>query len=311
MRQFVQLDGFRATDAGPLVSGHRGARGVLPENTLEGFAFCQLIGVASIEFDVVMTKDRVPVVVHNHTLDGSLTRDAGGLWLSDPGPKVSDMTLAEIRACDIGMANRATEYGRRFDDQAALPTAKVPTLDEVLAFAAAPQQAGLHLLLEMKTDPDAQDMTQERQEMAAAVVAAVEAAGVADRTAMHSFDWAILDVCRDLAPHMPTSYLSYLPKPISETPKAADRTVMPDLTQLDVSLPQAVKAAGGQMWCPFFMDVTEELVVEAHDLDLLVNAWTVNATREINRMIDIGVDGIVTDFPGRVQDCLLRRAAAQ
>lgn len=74
-----------------------------------------------------------------------------------------------------------------------------------------------------------------------------------------------------------------------------------------MSLPQAVADAGGQMWCPFFMEVTQEQVEEAHALGLLVNAWTVNSVRDINRMIDMGLDGIVTDFPGRVQDCLLRR----
>ncbi|GAA6182525.1 glycerophosphodiester phosphodiesterase [Shimia sp. NS0008-38b] len=308
MSQFVQLDGFRATSAGPRVSGHRGARGVLPENTMESFAFCQTIGVASIEFDVVMTKDRVPVVVHNHTLDGSLARGGDGHWLPDPGPWVSELTLAEVMACDIGAANRGTDYGRRFDDQATLPTAKVPTLAEVLAFTAAPEQSGLHLFIEMKTDPNAADMAQERHDMAAAVIKEVRAAGVAHRVAMHSFDWAILDECRAQAPDLPTSYLSYLPKPMSDTPQTADRTVMPDLTQLKVSLPQAVADAGGQMWCPFFLDVTQDLVTEAHDLGLLVNAWTVNGVREINRMIDIGVDGIVSDFPGRVQHCLLRRS---
>ncbi|MBO9478425.1 glycerophosphodiester phosphodiesterase [Shimia sp. R11_0] len=304
MSQFLQLAGFRAGPDGPRVSGHRGARGVLPENTLEGFAFCQTIGVDSIEFDVVMTKDRVPVVVHNHTLDGSLARDASGLWLPDPGPRVAEMTLQDLRACDIGAANRATEYGRRYSDQARLPSARVPTLDEVLAFAA---KSDLYLFVEMKTDPDAPDMEQERRDMAQAVVAAVRKAGVANRVAMHSFDWGILEVCRKIAPDLPTSYLSYVTKNPQEEAQSADRTVEPDLTQLTVSLPQAVADAGGQMWCPFFMEVTQEQVEEAHALGLLVNAWTVNSVRDINRMIDMGLDGIVTDFPGRVQDCLLRR----
>ncbi len=308
MSQFTQLEGFRATGAGPRVSGHRGARGVLPENTMEGFAFCQQIGTASIEFDVVMTKDRVPVVVHNHTLDGALARGPNGVWLPDPGPRVAEMTLEELRACDVGAANRATEYGRRFSDQATLPTAKAPTLAEVLDFAARPENASLSLLLEMKTDPDAPDLAQEREEMVAAIVAQVRAAALADRTVMHSFDWAILDVARAQAPEMPTSYLSYLPKGFPG--ENVDRTVMPDWEEIPPSLPKAVVEAGGQMWCPHFLDVTAELVAEAHDLGLVVGTWTANSIKEINRMIDCGVDSIVTDYPGRVQDCLLRRAAA-
>ncbi|MBO9400235.1 glycerophosphodiester phosphodiesterase family protein [Shimia sp. R9_3] len=308
MRQYGQLEGFRADAAGPRISGHRGARGVLPENTMEGFAFCQQIGVASIEFDVVMTKDRVPVVVHNHTLDGALARGADGLWLPDPGPRVAEMTLAEVQGCNVGAANRDTEYGRRFSDQATLPSAKAPTLADVLAFAAKPENASLSLLLEMKTDPDALDMAQEREEMVAAVAAEVRRAGVVERTVMHSFDWGILDVARAQAPEMPTSYLSYLPKGFPG--ENVDRTVMPRWKEIPPSLPKAVVEAGGQMWCPHFLDVTAELVEEAHGLGLVVGTWTVNEVADINRMIECGVDSIVSDYPGRVQDCLLRRAAA-
>ncbi|MDA5558282.1 glycerophosphodiester phosphodiesterase family protein [Shimia sp. MMG029] len=307
-QQFGQLDGFRADASGPRVSGHRGARGALPENTIEGFAFCQQIGIASIEFDVVMTKDRVPVVVHNHTLDGALARDAEGHWLPDPGPRVAEMTLAEVRACNVGMANRGTEYGRRFSDQAVLPHAQAPTLDDVLTFVAKPENASLSLLLELKTDPDAPDLAQERAEMVATVVAQVRAAGLVDRTVMHSFDWGILDVARAQAPEMPTSYLSYLPKGLPG--EDTDRTVMPSWEEVPASMPNAVVEAGGQMWCPHFLDVTPEGVAEAHALGLVVGTWTVNSVKEINRMIDCGVDSIVTDYPGRVQDCLLRRAAS-
>lgn len=307
MRHFGQLDGFRAEAALPRISGHRGARGVLPENTLEGFAFCQQIGAASIEFDVVMTKDGVPVVVHNHTLDGALARGADGAWLPNPGPRVADMTLSEVQSCDIGTANRQTEYGRRFADQATLPFARPPSLAEVLAFVAKPENSGLSLLLEMKTDPDASDLVQAREEMVAAVVKEVRAAALTERTVLHSFDWDLLDVARRQAPEMPTSYLSYMPKGLPG--EAADRTVMPAWSDIPASVPELVVAAGGQMWCPHFLDVTEELVAEAHALGLVVGTWTVNEVTDINRMIDCGVDCIVTDYPGRVQDCLLRRAA--
>ena len=70
-----------------------------------------------------------------------------------------------------------------------------------------------------------------------------------------------------------------------------------------------VADAGGQLWCPNVEDVTPELVAEARRLDLIVLAWTVNETGDIDRMIEAGVDGIVTDYPGRAQHRLRLRGA--
>jgi len=307
MTQFPQLDGFRGGPGLIRLIGHRGARGVMPENTIEGFAFTLDIGVRALEFDVVLTRDRVPVITHNHHLANSATRGCDGKWLTGPEPKVAALTLEEIRGYDVGGLDGHSIYGQRFPDQAFLSGLRIPRLSELLDLACQPEHSNLSLLLELKSDPGVRDDTTGRREVVAAVVAEVRARSLESRTVLHSFDWDLLDECRAQAPDMPTSYLSQLPENSDDPGEDSSKAVGPDYSALEVSVPRAVRDAGGQMWCPFYLDVTRDLVSEAHDLGLLVSVWTVNEHDDIERMIDAGVDGIVTDYPGRVQHHLLNR----
>lgn len=307
MTQFPQLDGFRGGPGLIRLIGHRGARGVMPENTIEGFAFTLDIGVRALEFDVVLTRDRVPVITHNHHLANSATRGCDGKWLTGPEPKVAALTLEEIRGYDVGGLDGHSIYGQRFPDQAFLSGLRVPCLSELLDLACQPDHSDLSLLLELKSDPEVRDDTTERREVVAAVVAEVRARGLEPRTVLHSFDWDLLDECRAQAPDMPTSYLSQLPENSDDPGEDSSKAVGPDYRALQVSVPRAVRDAGGQMWCPYYLDVTRDLVEEAHALGLLVSVWTVNEHDDIERMIDAGVDGIVSDYPGRVQRHLLNR----
>jgi glycerophosphoryl diester phosphodiesterase len=307
MTQFPQLDGFRGGPGLIRLIGHRGARGVMPENTIEGFAFTLDIGVRALEFDVVLTRDRVPVITHNHHLANSATRGCDGKWLTGPEPKVAALTLEEIRGYDVGGLDGHSIYGQRFPDQAFLSGLRVPRLTELLDLACQPEHSDLSLLLELKSDPEVRDDTTERREVVAAVVAEVRARSLEPRTVLHSFDWDLLDECRAQAPDMPTSYLSQLPENSDDPGEDSSKAVGPDYRALTVSVPRAVRDAGGQMWCPYYLDVTRDLVEEAHALGLLVSVWTVNEHDDIERMIDAGVDGIVSDYPGRVQRHLLNR----
>jgi glycerophosphoryl diester phosphodiesterase len=77
--------------------------------------------------------------------------------------------------------------------------------------------------------------------------------------------------------------------------------VTPDLDRPDISVPDEVSRAGGSLWCPYFSELTADDLARARELDLCVAVWTVNETADIDAMIDLGVDAIVTDYPGRVQ----------
>ena len=304
MSTYPQIEAYRGAAGLVRVIGHRGARGVMPENTLEGFRFTLDIGVEALEFDVVLSQDGVPMVTHNHALSATAVRDAQGQWLQRHDLKVANTPSELLRSYDVGGLDSRSEYGRRFPDQAFLSGVQMPRLAALLDLVGEPQYAHASLLLELKTDPTAADIVVARARQVAAVVAEVRERGLGARTVLHSFDWALLEECRRQAPEMPTSYLSMQP---TGTGVQGEDHAQPVLPENVTSLPAAVARAGGQMWCPWYRDVTSDLVAEAHELGLPVSVWTVNDRPDIEAMIEAGVDGIVTDYPGRVQRILLER----
>jgi len=127
------------------LEGHRGARGLEPENTLAAFRKAIAIGVTTIETDVAVTKDRVPVISHNPNLVPELVRDSTGKWLTTPGPSIHSLTLDELRRYDIGRVNPDTKYARQFPEQQPSDGERFPTLRELLQLvAAAPRPVRLN-----------------------------------------------------------------------------------------------------------------------------------------------------------------------
>ncbi len=307
MTDYPQLDGFRGGPGIVRLIGHRGARGVMPENTMEGFEFALNAGVRAMEFDVVLTREKTPVITHNHHLLNAATRGDDGNWLRGDELKVAELSLSEIKKLDVGGLDGRTIYGKRFPDQVFMSDVRVPRLEELLDFAAQPEGKDLLLLLEMKSEPSNTGERRGCTTIVDAVVEAVRTKGLEHRTILHSFDWSVLEECARVAPEIPRSYLSQMPENEDEPGEDSQKSVSPDFHALGTSIPQAVAAAGGKLWCPYFMDVTPDRVAEAHELGLLVSTWTVNETDEINAMIDAGVDGIITDYPGRAQRILLGR----
>lgn len=307
MTQFPQLDGFRGAPGCVRIIGHRGARGVMPENTIEGFEFTLKIGVRALEFDVVLTRDQIPVITHNHHLLNATTRGNDGAWLTGEELKVSNLTLSQLKQLDVGGADGNTVYGQRFPDQVFMSGVRVPALNELFSLATRPEGQDLLFLLEMKSDPSVIGDKDANAAVVSKVVSEVRGRGLEDRTILHSFDWNLLEESARIAPDIPRSYLSELPDNLDPLGEDSSKEVAPDFTSLGVSIPKAVSDAGGKLWCPYYLDVTPELVAEAHDLGLIVCSWTANDVEDIHRMIDAGVDGIITDYPGRVQRILLAR----
>ena len=305
MKQFPQVAAFSGREGLIRVVGHRGARGIMPENTMEGFAFTLDCGVRLLEFDVVMTRDGVPVITHNHSLTNSIVRDQSGNWLQGEEPKVSDLDWADLAHLDVGGLDGRSDYGQRFPDQAFLYGVRIPRLSDLCALIAQPVYQDVHLMLEIKSDPDKLKDATARADVVAAVVAEVRALGLTQRTLMHSFDWALLAECKKQAPEMPTSYLTQLPENAADIGEDHAAPASPDLTVAGVSVPDLVAQEAGALWCPYYLDVTAIQVARARELGLRVAVWTVNEVADIDRMIGLGVDAIVTDYPGRVQRRLL------
>ena len=283
------------------VVGHRGARGIMPENSLVGFDFALSIGVNLLEFDVVMTKDHVPVITHNHELHGPSFRGPDGEFLNGACPRISTLEMANLTQFDIGRLDGQTEYGKRFPDQAQLDGIRVPRLSELLQLVSQPKYNKAHLMLELKSDPHHDGDTSKRGAFVYAVVSEVRNAGLADRTLLHSFDWSLLAECRHQQPDMPVSFLTQICESANEAGEDSSNTATPDFNLPGSSIPDEVSKAGGSLWCPYFKDINDTDLACARALGLCVAVWTVNTVEDIDRMIDLHVDAIITDYPGRVQ----------
>lgn len=308
MSRFSQLPAFQRGPGVIRLVGHRGARGVMPENTMEGFQFTLSCDVKLLEFDVAITRDGVPVITHNHHLTRSVARDEFGNWLQGEEPKLSSLTWADLAGYDVGGLDGQSAYGQRFPDQAYLHGSRIPRLADLCDLIGQPEHHEVYLMLEIKSDPDRRGDTAARAEIVSAVVDDIRRGGLTERTLMHSFDWDLLQECAVQAPEMPTSFLTQLPENDADVGEDEATQAGPDITRETYhTLPDLVSQAGGSLWCPYYLDVTADTVSAAQKLGLIVAVWTVNEADDIDRMIDLGVDAIVTDYPGRVQRKLVDR----
>lgn len=300
MKRTAAVNAFRGGEGLIRVVGHRGARGVLPENTLLGFEFAMTTGAPLLEFDVVMTADDVPVITHNHHVHAPTFRDANGAFLTEE-PKVSELTWAQLQSYDIGRIDGHSPYGQRFPDQAQIDGLRVPRLRDLLELVCDPRFEAAYLMLEIKSDPDFAHDEAVRQNLVRHVLAEVRETGTEDRVLLHSFDWSLLAECQRQAPDIPASFLTELPDNADEIGEDSSKTISPDFSGRAHLIPDLVVQAGGVLWCPYVYDVTQAAVTRAKELGLVVAVWTVNEPDDIARVASYGVDAIVTDYPGRVQ----------
>lgn len=307
MSKYPQVTAFSGDADTIRVVGHRGARGILPENSMVGFDFALSIGVDLLEFDVLLSGDDIPVITHNHEFHGSAVRGADGAFLNGENLRVASLTMADIERFDVGRLNVETEYGRRFPDQAQMDGVRVPRLSELLQLVSQPGYASACLMLELKSDPDLAQDSAERARIVSIVCDEVRRAEMTDRTLLHSFDWALLAECRRQAPDMPLSFLTQLQENEHDVGEDSSILVTPDFSNPDTSVPDEVSRAGGSLWCPHFTELDASSLARARELGLTIAVWTVNELDDIESMIDLRVDAIVTDYPGRVQQRLSER----
>jgi glycerophosphoryl diester phosphodiesterase len=275
-----------------LVIGHRGARGLFPENTVEGFRATAALGVSAFELDIGMTGDGAVVVCHDLAPDPDLTRDASGAWLAKPGPLIKLLTMAELARYDVGRSRPGSGISLRFPDQHPFDGARIPSLASALA--SLPEAM---FIIEIKTDPRRAHLTAPAVTMADAVLAVVERAGSTARVVIESFDWR---VPRHVARTRPEVRVAWLTR--AETVR--QRHLWWDVgSSIDDrrSVPECVAAAGGpaegQIWAPDHADLSEAMVRQAHALGLAVVPWTVNDVEDMRRLADWQVDGLISDRP--------------
>jgi glycerophosphoryl diester phosphodiesterase len=291
------------------LQGHRGARGLMPENTLPAFEKALALGVTTLELDVVMTADGVVMVHHDRRLAPQRTRDATGAWIAEAMPQaIIDLTAAEVATYDIGRVKPGSRYAQDWPEQVALDGVRIPTLAAVLACTETLSGGAVRYNIEIKTAPDSPADSSDPPRFARALVAVIREAGVGDRVTVQSFDWRALQAVQQAAPEIVTAYLT-AERDWLDTLQRGAAVPSPWLGGLAVdwtqsSVPQAVRRAGGTVWSPYFGDLSAAALSEAQRLGLRVVVWTVNDPADMAALIDLGVDGFITDYPDRARQVL-------
>ncbi len=281
------------------IYGHRGARGVLPENTLESFEYLFENNIRAYETDILISKDNIPVITHDFKLDPSYTKDVNGNWIEDENIKIIDLTYEEILKYDVGTLNKLSRYGKKFINQKSLDNQKIPKLSDLLKLSSDNEFDDLLINLEIKSTPIEEGLTPSPEEMVKIVIDEVGRSNLSDKIIYSSFDWRVLREIKERDPKIPRAHLTSGAKG-----KIYDKSPWLDFTPLhsEVDLPKLIKALGGSAWHPNYKDVNKEIIEISRNEGLPVNVWTVNKEQDMLRMIDYGVDGIMTDYPLKLME---------
>lgn len=290
------------------LQGHRGARGLAPENTIAGFEQALAIGVTTLELDLAMTKDGVLVVSHDSRLNPDITRGPDGQFLSGPGPAIHSLTFDELKRYDVGRVKPGSAYAARFPEQRAVDGARIPALSEVFALARKADSDHIRFNIETKLTPKSNIDTPSPDVFAIALAGLVRDAGLTPRVSVQSFDWRTLIVMRRIAPEIERVCLT-----IEEAgedniergkPGPSPWTAGFDVDDVGGSVPRLVQAAGCAVWSPYFRNVTPDTLAEAKSLGLKIIPWTVNERADMERLIGLGADGLISDYPDRLRAVL-------
>jgi glycerophosphoryl diester phosphodiesterase len=291
------------------IQGHRGARGLAPENTLPAFARALAIGVTTLELDCAITRDGVVMVSHDPAFNPDIARGPDGKWLQETGPAIWSLTFEETRRYDVGRIQPASVYARRWPEQQPVDGTRVPRLADVFALVRKSGNETVRFNIETKIFPVAPGLTATPEDFARKLIAAIRADGMEHRAAIQSFDWRTLQIVQKEAPGIPTVYLTVekgFMDSIQRDKPSSPWTAGFHVSRYGGSIPRMVKAAGAAVWSPYHAETTREQVKEAQALGLKVVVWTVNEPADMRRLIGWGVDGIISDRPD-----LLRRTAGE
>ena len=292
------------------LQGHRGARGLLAENTLPSFALALQAGVSTLELDVVVTRDDVLVISHDPALNPDITRDAQGHFLSSKGPDIRQLTFEQLQSYDVGRINPASRYAQTFSAQKDQDGVRIPRLKDLFEMVKAQGHSQVKFAIETKITPQRPDQTPDPERFVQLLLQEIREHGMSERVQILSFDWRTLQVVQKLAPGMPTVYVTaQLPALDNLGIKSGQPSAWTAGFQhaQHGSVPRMIKAAGGSHWSSFWRELDAQKVREAQSLGIKVLAWTVNDRQSMGQMLDLGVDGLVTDRPDIAADLLKER----
>jgi glycerophosphoryl diester phosphodiesterase len=261
--------------------GHRGCRGLMPENTIPAMLRALDLGVTTLEMDVCITKDKKVVLSHDPWFNHDITTKAAGTFIDESEErnyKLYGMTYVETQQYDVGMKPHP-----RFSKQKKIPVRKPllsDLLDSVQQYMMTRRKPFPYFNIETKTQPAGDNIFHpEPTEFVELLMAVIKEKGVEDRVIIQSFDFRTLQYLHEHYPAIKTAML------IEDSDKR--------------SLKKQVKDLGftPTIYSPAYQLVNAELIQQCHDQHIQIIPWTVNDKEKIEELKKMGVDGIITDYP--------------
>ena len=324
--------GLPATDvaAKAVVNGfdlqaHRGGRDARAENTLYSFAYAMELGVTTLEMDMQLTKDGRLVISHNPVMNWMLAKGPDGQYAPKQNPPdIRTMDLAEVQQYDMGVMNPAAGgyYDLHGKTQIATPGAQMPTLEQVFELANAYGNKKVIFNIETKSYADPEDPyyanSPDPDVFVEKVYEVVKKYNMQNRVTIQSFDWRTLKAMKAIAPELTLVALS------SEQPswgksgmylRLGEKAPSPHLGGLNINdfkgdYVKAAKEIGADVVSPYFKELSPDLIDEAHALGMKVVPWTVNSPKDMEMLLAMGVDGMISDQPWVLRDVLIKKGIA-
>lgn len=319
------------------VYAHRGARSFSPENTLPAYKTGLAVGTNWVDMDIGITKDGIILIDHDIWLNPDILRKDGKFWANSKQEfyaqlesasggidkniqpyLVKNLTLNQLQQYDAGMLNPTSPYAKYFPEQYAVNGTTMPTLQEVVNYVNQVTDKQVNFQIEIKNDPTHPEWTVSPKEFAKKVNDFLVKNDLVNRAEIQSFDWEPLYQLHKLNPKVKLAFLlghDDVERMQSNDHKQAGLWSGGKLVKnYNNSLPQMVKALGGACYEPEDVSLTKEDLDEAHKLGLKVVVWTwpEHSGKAFDpavaaKLIDWGVDGIITDDPAQLNSMLAAR----
>ncbi|WP_205054108.1 alkaline phosphatase [Arthrobacter luteolus] len=283
------------------LQSHRGGRGEYTEESLTAFRHSLALGVNTLELDTHLSRDGAVVVWHDDTIQPEKCRDTAPAASGDPdfpyvGDRVAALTLAQLKTLDCGYQQLPG-----YPEQQVVEGNRIAELKDVFALVREVRARGVGFNIETKVE-DGQAGGPGMEALTRAVIREIRNSGMSDRVTLQSFDWSALNLAGRIAPRLPRVALAAGPETLEiGQPGAAAILGGIDIDDYDGSVVKAAAAQGYDVISPVYTSVTRQMVAEAHELGLEIVPWTVNQPAVMNYLIDLGVDGIITDYPTRLR----------
>ncbi|MEB7504884.1 alkaline phosphatase [Arthrobacter koreensis] len=283
------------------LQSHRGGRGEFTEESLAAFRHSLELGVSTLELDTHLSEDGAVVVWHDDIILGTKCRDTEPVSANDPdfpyvGDRVAELTLAQLKSLDCGFTQLPG-----YPEQQVVEGNRIAELKDVFALVRELRARSVGFNIETKVE-DGRAGGPGMEALTRAVVREVKNSGMADRVTIQSFDWSALNLVGRLAPRLDRVALVDVPASLEiGQPGAAPILGGIDIDDYGGSAVKAAAAQGYDVISPIYTSVTRQMVTDAHEAGMKIVPWTVNEPAVMNYLIDLGVDGIITDYPTRLR----------